>query len=252
MRRPIIAGNWKMNKTIDEAAELVVGLKRQLYTISEVDIVVCPPFTALSQVSKLLIDSNISLGAQDMHWEEEGAYTGEVSAGMLKNVGCRYVIIGHSERRQYFGETNETVNKKIKTAICNGLIPIVCVGERLEEQDKGLTLEVIREQIENGLKKLSREEVSHIIIAYEPVWAIGTGRNATAQQAQEAQHFIRELLGKLYDTEIASRIRLQYGGSVKPEIIAQFIVQEDIDGALVGGASLDVDSFAQIVKNAIL
>ncbi len=241
-----------MNRTINEAVELVTGLKRQLYIVSEVDIVVCPPFTALSQISKLLIDSNISLGAQDMHWEEEGAYTGEVSAGMLKEVGCRYVIIGHSERRQYFGESNETVNKKVKTAISHGLVPIMCVGEQLQEREKGLTLEVLREQVEKGLKELSKEKVQHLIIAYEPVWAIGTGRNATPQQAQEAQHFIRELLEKLYDREVASRIRLQYGGSVKPEIMTQFITQEDIDGALVGGASLDVDSFVQIVRNAIV
>lgn len=252
MRRPIIAGNWKMNKTIEEAVSVAVGLKRKFYTFSEADIVICPPFTALSKVNDKIIDSSIMLGAQDVYSEEEGAFTGAISPNMLKDAGCRYVIVGHSEKRALFGETDEDVNKKLKVALKHGMVPIMCVGERIEERDNGMTFEILEKQITRGLKNISRDEVMRIIIAYEPVWAIGTGRTATPQQAQEAHKFIRELIERLYDKEVASKIRIQYGGSVKPENIAKLMTQEDIDGALVGGASLDVNSFTEIVQNAVL
>lgn len=247
MRRPIIAGNWKMNKTISEAIELVNGLKRNLYKVSDGDIVVCPPFTALSEVGELLVDSNIQLGAQDIFWEEKGAFTGEVSPVFLKDVGCRFVIIGHSERRQYFGETNEAVNKKLKAALKIDLTPIVCVGEKLEEREKGKTFDVVKDHVTGALKEIGSEQIQNCVIAYEPVWAIGTGKNATPQQAQEAHGFIRGLLSKMYSKETASIIRIQYGGSVTPENITSLMEMPDLDGALVGGASLKVDSFTEII-----
>ncbi|NQT75894.1 MAG: triose-phosphate isomerase [Candidatus Omnitrophica bacterium] len=252
MRRPIIAGNWKMNKTIEEAVSVAVGLKRKFYTFSEADIVICPPFTALSKVSDKIIDSSIMLGAQDVYSEEDGAFTGAISPNMLKDAGCRYVIVGHSEKRALFGETDEDVNKKLKIALKHGMVPIMCAGERIEERDNGMTFEILEKQITRGLKNIPRDEALRIIIAYEPVWAIGTGRTATPQQAQEAHKFIRELIERLYDKEVASKTRIQYGGSVKPENIANLMIQEDIDGALVGGASLDVNSFTEIVRNAVL
>ena len=248
MRRLIIAGNWKMYKNISEAIELANGLKRQLYRIENLDIVLFPAFTTLYSVSEVVADSNIQLGAQDVYWQEQGAFTGEVSPLMLKDAGCKFVIIGHSERRQHFYETNETVNKKIKTVINSGLNPIVCVGETLSQRDENKTLQVIKEQIQQGLKDISSDEIKDLVVAYEPVWAIGTGRNATATQAQEAQKYIRDLLTKMYNDTIASEIRIQYGGSVKPENIKELILQPDIDGALVGGASLKIESFSQIVK----
>jgi len=252
MRRTIIAGNWKMYKTISEAIELANGLKRELFELAEekIDIVLCPSFTALSEVAEILFDSNIQLGAQDMHWQDEGAFTGEISGKMLRDAGCDFVIIGHSERRQFFGETNETVNKKIKAALKYGLTPIVCVGETLNEREKGLTFDVLKDHIYNGLKEISIQDLLKIVIAYEPVWAIGTGMTATPAQAQEAQKYIRDLLVKLYDKETAQDLRIQYGGSVKPENITELMQQPDVDGALVGGASLDITSFAQIVRRA--
>ncbi|MFC1624508.1 triose-phosphate isomerase [Candidatus Omnitrophota bacterium] len=252
MRRPIIAGNWKMNKTLEEAISVAIGLKRKFYTFSETDIVICPPFTALSKVGDKIIDSSIMLGAQDVYWEEEGAFTGGISTNMLKDIGCRYVIVGHSERRTLFGERDEDVNKKVKVVLVHGMIPIMCIGEKLEERDNGMTFEVLEKQLTRGLKNLTKDEVVRIIIAYEPIWAIGTGRTATPQQAQEAHNFIRDLISKLYNKEASSKIRIQYGGSVKPDNIAKLMAQEDIDGALVGGASLDVNSFVEIVKNAVL
>lgn len=249
-RRPIIAGNWKMNKKIGEAIELVAGLKRELSGEEEIEIVVCPPYTALSEVGELLVSSNIALGGQDLFWEANGAYTGEISASMLKDAGCRYVIIGHSERRQYFGETNETVAKKVRRALDEGLIPIVCVGERLEEREKGKTFEVVKGHVIGGLSLVKKEEIHKIVIAYEPVWAIGTGKNATAGQAEEVHSFIRKLLGDLFDKTAASKVRIQYGGSVKPENTAELMSQENVDGALVGGASLTIESFSQIIKGA--
>lgn len=251
MKRPIIAGNWKMYKTLGEAIELVNGLKRALGDISEADIVVCPPYTALDSVSDLINESNISLGAQDAHWEKEGAFTGEVSVAMLKDIGCKYIIIGHSERRQYFGETNDTVNKKVKAVLSAGLTPIVCVGETLAQREAAKTFDVVKSHVQDGLGSLTNDEVLKIVIAYEPVWAIGTGKTATPQQAQEVHAFIRKVLAELWGKDTAAEIRIQYGGSVKPDNIASLMAQEDIDGALVGGASLKVDSFTEIVKKAV-
>ena len=250
MRRPIIAGNWKMNKTIAEAIELVNGLKRNLYTVDDAEIIVCPPYTALTEVAELLPGANIALGAQDMCWEDKGAFTGEVSAPMLKDAGCTHVIIGHSERRQYCNETNETVNKKVKAALRAGLIPIMCVGERLPEREGGRTFDVVRDHLLSGLKDVSADDLPRVIIAYEPVWAIGTGKNATPQQAQEVHTFIRDLLAKTYSSAVASCVRIQYGGSVTPENAGPLMSEPDVDGALVGGASLKIDSFTQIVKKA--
>ena len=251
MRRVIIAGNWKMYKTIDESIELVNLLKRSLADINEVEIVVCPPFTSLSDVREAIMDTNIRLGAQDCYWEKEGAFTGEVSCAMLKSAGCSYVIIGHSERRQYFNETNATVNKKVKAALKEGLKPIVCVGERIEERKAQKTFEVVKDHVTNSLAGLTRDEMLKVVIAYEPVWAIGTGLTATKEQAEEVHKYIRDLLKKMYDEELADSITIQYGGSVKPENIKELISQEDVDGALVGGASLKADSFSQIVKNCL-
>ena len=252
MRRPIIAGNWKMNKTVQESIDIAVGLKRKFYTFAEADIVICPPFTALSKVNDEILDSSIMLGAQDIYWEEKGAFTGEIAPGMLKDAGCRYVIVGHSERRHILGETDEDVNKKLKAALKHGMVPIMCIGEKLEERDNGMTLEVLEKQLTRGLRDIAKDDMVRIIIAYEPVWAIGTGRTATPQQAQEAHKFIREFIERTYDNESSSKIRIQYGGSVKPENIAQLMAQEDVDGALVGGASLDVNSFTEIVQKAVL
>lgn len=248
MRRPIIAGNWKMNETIDQSLDLVTKLKPEVAKVNDLDIVVCPPYTALFAVGKAIRGTNIFLSAQDIYWEEKGAYTGEVSPVMLTDLGCKYVIIGHSERRQFFGETNQSVNRRVKAALKFNLTPIMCVGERLEEKERGVTEGVVREHITRGLEGLSREEVLKMVIAYEPVWAIGTGKTATPDQAQEVHSFIRGLLGELYDEVIASQVRIQYGGSVKPDNISDLMRQEDIDGALVGGASLDARSFAQIIK----
>lgn len=250
MRKPIIAGNWKLNKTEKEAVELVTALRNALVDVDGVDIVVCPVFTALGVVRDVLIDSNIALGAQNLYWEDAGAYTGEVSAPMLKSIGVEYVIIGHSERRQYFGETDETVNKKVMAALQHGLTPIVCVGENLKEREQGRTFRVVQSQGEGSLAGFTKEEIEKMVIAYEPVWAIGTGKTATPEQAQEVQKFIRELLTKLSDETVSSAVRIQYGGSVKPDNIAELMAQPDIDGALVGGASLQADSFTQIVKNS--
>ncbi|GAG14777.1 unnamed protein product, partial [marine sediment metagenome] len=218
--------------------------------IDNIDIVVIPPYTALSEISDILTDSNIGVGAQDVHWEEKGAFTGEVSTAMLRDAGAKYVVIGHSERRTYFGETNETVNKKLKAALEAELLPIMCVGERLEEREAGKTFDVIKNHVESGLEGISKEDALKIVIAYEPVWAIGTGRTATPEQAEEAHRYIRELLGKMYDKSVAGNLRIQYGGSVKPENIKELINQEDIDGALVGGASLKIEQYVAIVKES--
>ncbi|MBI3990928.1 MAG: triose-phosphate isomerase [Candidatus Omnitrophica bacterium] len=250
-RIPIIAGNWKMYKTIPEAVSLAAGIKDTLKNPRGVEVIICPPYTSLSETNKLLAGSGIHLGAQDLHWEKEGAFTGEISAGMLKDAGCRYVIIGHSERRTYFGETDETVNKKLKSALFYGLIPIVCVGETLSEREDKKTFDVIKRQVENGLAGLPAEKINNIVVAYEPVWAIGTGRTATPEQAQEAHAYIRKLLSIIVGENVASMIRIQYGGSVKPDNISEIMKGHDIDGALVGGASLKTDSFVQIVRNAV-
>ncbi len=252
MRKTIIAGNWKMYKTIGEAIELANGLKRQLFELDAdtVEAVLCPPFIALADVAETLEESAIGLGGQNVHWQPEGAFTGEISCAMLKSAGCGYCIIGHSERRQYFGETNETVNRKLLALLQNDLTPIVCVGETLAEREKDRTEAVLTDHVTNGLKGLDRQTASRLVIAYEPVWAIGTGKTATPQQAQEAHRFIRALLAKLFGEEAASEIRIQYGGSVKPENITELMSQPDVDGALVGGASLTVASFASIVTKA--
>ena len=249
MRKTIITGNWKMNKTSFEAIELANSLKRELSDISEVDIVLCPPFTALSEVNDVLLESNMTLGAQDVYWEDAGAFTGEVSASMLKGVGVQYVIIGHSERRQFFGETNDTVNKKIRAALRHGLTPIVCIGENLKEREDRDTFTVLKDQCEGSFADLTKEQIVQIVVAYEPVWAIGTGRTASPEQAQEIHEYIRLFLAAMYSGALSNEIRIQYGGSVKPENIAELISQQDIDGALVGGASLQAESFARIVKN---
>lgn len=243
MRKPIIAGNWKLNKKIDEAIELVTMLKRDLSDVSEVDIVVCPVFTVLSAINDVVFESNIDMGAQNLYWEDSGAFTGEVSASLIKDAGCKYVIIGHSERRQYFGETNETVNKKIKAALAAGLLPIVCVGEVLEERESDKTFDVVKSQVMESLSGFALDELAKMVVAYEPVWAIGTGKTATPDQAQEVHKFIRGIIAEIGDGEVAATMRLQYGGSVKPDNIKELMSQEDIDGALVGGASLKPDSF---------
>lgn len=239
-----------MYKTLKDGQELAVALRRELFKIENVDIVVCPPYTLLAYLADALETSNIAIGAQDMHWLDEGAFTGEVSALMLKDAGCQYVIVGHSERRQFFGETNETVNKKINAALRHGLSPIVCVGENLKEREDSRTFDVIEDHIKNGLAGLNPDDILKIVIAYEPVWAIGTGRTATAEQAQEAHKYIRDLLRKMYGDDTAESVRIQYGGSVKPENIAELIASPDVDGALVGGASLKIDSFTAIVTGA--
>ncbi|MCA9404552.1 MAG: triose-phosphate isomerase [Candidatus Omnitrophica bacterium] len=251
MRKSIIAGNWKLNKTCKEAVELVTELNRELSETTEVDVVVCPPFTALRDISDVLVDSKIGLGAQNLYWEDSGAFTGEISAPMIKDAGAQYVIIGHSERRQFFGETDETVNKKIRAALAHELTPIVCVGEMLEDREAGRTEEVIKTQFSGSFAGLSAEEMEKLVIAYEPVWAIGTGKTATKEQAQEVHQLIRQLLTAAHGESTAESIRIQYGGSVKPDNIAELIAQPDIDGALVGGASLKSDSFTQIVKNSL-
>jgi triosephosphate isomerase len=250
MRRTIIAGNWKMYKTLKDGQELAVGLRRDLYKIENVDIVICPPFTLLAYLADALETSNIMLGAQDCYWQDEGAFTGEVSPKMLKDAGAQYVIIGHSERRQFFAETNETVNKKIKAVLAHNLTPIMCVGEMLAEREKGLTFKVLEDHVQNGLKDISAEDIVRIVIAYEPVWAIGTGKTATPAQAQEAHKYIRDLLAKMYNDDVAQSVRIQYGGSVKPENITELMKQPDVDGGLVGGASLTVPAFAEIVTKA--
>lgn len=251
MRRVIIAGNWKMNKTIGEAIDLANSIKRALYDIPEIEIVICPPFVSLSDTREVIMETNIKLGAQDCFWEKEGAFTGEVSGLMLKDAGCEYVIIGHSERRQYFGETNETVNKKVKAALAASLKPIVCVGEKLEDRKSGKTFKVVKDHVENSLSGISKIDIEKIVIAYEPVWAIGTGVNATKDEAEEVHKYIRDLLKKAYGEDLAKKVRIQYGGSVKPDNIKELISEPDIDGALCGGASLNADSFIEIVKSCL-
>jgi triosephosphate isomerase len=250
-RKLIIAGNWKMNKTVAEALDVVAGIKRELKDVKEVDIVVCPPFTALSEVSKAILDSNIRLGAQNMSEHNFGAYTGEIAAGMLKEFSTRYVILGHSERRQYQKESDELTSKKALAAHAASLKPIVCVGETLAEREAGQMQAVLLTQVRGSLAGLSKQQMEETIIAYEPVWAIGTGRTATTQQAQEAHAYLRALLVKLYDETVARRVRIQYGGSVKPSNARELMSLPDVDGALVGGASLEDRTFADIVKNSI-
>jgi len=250
-RKLIFAGNWKMNKTVAEALDLVQDLKLDLANVREADIVVCPPFTALAEVSKSILDSNIRLGAQNMSEHNNGAYTGEIAAGMLKEFSTRYVILGHSERRQYQKESDALIAQKTLAAHAASLKPIVCVGETLAEREAGKMHSVLETQVRGCLSGLSKEQMEETIIAYEPVWAIGTGKTATAAQAQEAHAFIRGLVEKLFDETVARRVRIQYGGSVKPSNARELMSQPDVDGALVGGASLEARSFADIIKNSI-
>ena len=248
MRKPIIAGNWKMNKTIDEAVELVRAMRRELNAIESVESVVCPTFVALPAVADALRGSKIGVGAQNMFWAESGAYTGEIAPGMLAGL-CTYVILGHSERRQYFGETDEGVNKKAHAAFAHKLIPIIAVGENLEQNQAGQTDAIVRGQVVGGLKGLSKEQVASLVIAYEPVWAIGTGLNAEpAGAARVIGVTIRGTVADLYDEATAQAVRIQYGGSANAANIASFMAMPDIDGALVGGASLKPDSFVEMVK----
>lgn len=250
MRTPVIAGNWKLFKTIAEATGMISELKPLVAGTKGVEIVVAPVFTALSRVADALSGSNVRLAAQDCYWEEEGAYTGEVAPKLLADAGCSHVIIGHSERRQYFGETDETVNKKAKAAIAAGLNAIVCVGETLVQREADKTFSVIEAQLKGGLDGFSADLLKHTIIAYEPVWAIGTGKTASDAQAQEVHAFIRSLLTRLFGQTTADTIRILYGGSVKPDNVKGLMSQIDIDGALVGGASLKADSFAAIANFA--
>jgi triosephosphate isomerase len=252
MRKPFVAGNWKMNTDGDGAVKLA---QRIVAGCSEtaghkVDVAVCPPFVYLQQVGNALHSSHIALGAQDVYFEQKGAFTGEISAAMLKDTGCTYAICGHSERRHVIGETNELINKKVKAALAGGLLPILCVGELLEQRKANKTTEVVTVQIKEGLAGFSEEKVAAITIAYEPVWAIGTGLTATPEQAQEVHALIRGLLTEMYGKKLSSEVRIQYGGSVKPDNAAELMGQEDVDGLLVGGASLKADDFTAIVKAA--
>jgi len=250
-RKPIVAGNWKMNNTVAEALALVAEIKRQTVEIKGVEIVLCPPFTALQSVSNAISGTAIGLGAQNMHWEKAGAFTGEVSAAMLRELYCHYVIIGHSERRTLFGETDVAVNRKVKTALASNLRPIVCVGETLQQRQASQTEAVIRTQMLNGLKDIGADQFTPVIMAYEPVWAIGTGMTATPDQAQTVHKFIRDLLQEMVGERVAQTVRIQYGGSVKPANARELFHQSDIDGGLIGGAALDADSFMAIVNAAL-
>jgi len=248
MRRRVIAGNWKMYKTQGEARAFIAALAPLVASAKHCDIVVAPPFTALAAAVEAARGTSIAVSGQDLHWEKEGAFTGEISARMLAEAGCRYVIIGHSERRQLFGETDASVNKKIQAALGASLIPIVCVGETLQERESGQMQSVLRRQFSDGFAALTAEQFSRILIAYEPVWAIGTGRTATPELAAEAHCFLRGLAATAFSSEPASRLRILYGGSVKPENVKGLMAQGEIDGALVGGASLDAKSLAAIVN----
>jgi triosephosphate isomerase len=251
MRKKIVAANWKMNMTQAEAVDFVGVLLREIGEMSEVEVVIIPPFTAIAKVSEALSETQyVKVGAQNMHWERNGAFTGEISPAMLRDLFVRYVVLGHSERRHLFGETDEVVNRKVRAAHESMLHPIVCVGETLEQREKGSVEKILSLQLHGSLAQLGPKELQDTVIAYEPVWAIGTGHTATAAQAQEAHAFIREILRQLSDDATASKIRIQYGGSVKPDNARALMSQPDIDGALVGGASLDPRSFAQIVQGA--
>jgi triosephosphate isomerase len=248
MRRPIIVGNWKMHKTSAEAVALVKALNASIAQIQDVDVGVAPPHTALTAVAEALRGAAIFVAAQNMHWEPQGAFTGEISAAMLTDVGCKRVIIGHSERRQYFAETDATVNRKLKAALNARLDPILCIGETLEQREGNATFGVLEHQIRQGLAEIPADATQRIVVAYEPIWAIGTGQTATPAQAQEVHAFIRSLLGALYGKALADEVRIQYGGSVNAGNIDALMTQPDVDGALVGGASLEASSFAQIVS----
>ena len=246
MRRPLIAANWKMHMTLDEASKLTQRVVEGCRDIRDADIVLAPPFTALAKVRKEVRESSIRLGAQDLYWEEKGAFTGEVSPVMLKDAGCDYVIVAHSERRQLFGETDKSANRKVLAALTHELIPILCVGETEPERDRGVTYVVVDRQVKEALKDVAETQLETIVVAYEPIWAIGTGRTATPAQAEEVHQSIRGQLAKLFSADAADQVRILYGGSVKPDNVDDLIAEADIDGALVGGASLKNDSFNRI------
>lgn len=248
MRKPFIAGNWKMNTDAAGASALASGLVKALAGVNTVDVAVCPPFVYLQAVAKALGDSAIRLGAQNVYFEGNGAFTGEISCAMLKDVRCTYVIVGHSERRHVMGETDALINKKVAAVIASGLQPILCVGELLQEREADKTEAVVAGQVKKGLAAITAEQMKRVTIAYEPVWAIGTGRNATPEQAQEVHAMIRGLMGEMYDASVAARTRIQYGGSAKPANTAELMANPDVDGLLVGGASLKVDDFAAMIK----
>jgi len=250
MRIPFIAGNWKMFKTVHESVLFAKELRSIVKDVTDVEMVVAPPFIAIAAVAEALRHTNVGVAAQNLHWEREGAFTGEISAGMITEAGAEYVIIGHSERRRLFGETDATVARKVAAAIEAGLTPIVCVGETLEERERDETLAVLDRQVRNGLDQLTAEQIAELVVAYEPVWAIGTGRNATAAQAGEAHSHIRQRLGEWFGAPAADQCHVIYGGSVKPDNIGELVREPDVDGALVGGASLDVRSFVTIVTRS--
>lgn len=251
MRRLLIAGNWKMNCGPYDAAELLEGLKSRKAEVDEhVDVLVCPPFVSIGMAVKYLYDTDIQVGAQNLHFEENGAFTGEVSGSMLAESGCNYVIVGHSERRQYFGETDESVNKRVHKAIEHKLAPIICVGESLEQRQKDVHFELVKEQVRAALNEVSETQALDVVIAYEPIWAIGTGETATPEQAQVMHEYIRTVLSDLYSQEIADQINILYGGSMKPANAQELLSQTDVDGGLIGGASLDADSFSEIITIA--
>lgn len=247
MRKPIIAGNWKMHLSIKEGVQFVADIKEAVKD-TEVEVVLCAPFTFLKDLKAATEGTNIKIAAQNMHYEKFGAFTGEISADMLKEIGVDYVVIGHSERRQYFNETDESVNKKVAAALAAGILPIMCIGETLEEREANQTKDVCRTQTVEGLKGISAEDMKKVVIAYEPVWAIGTGRTASAQDANDVIAYIRSIVEELYSDEISEEVRIQYGGSVKPENVEEIMNEADIDGALVGGASIKADSFIQLVN----
>ncbi len=251
IRKKLIAGNWKMNKTSADAVQLAQDLVTEIGKVVDIDIVICPPFTSLESVGKAIDGSTVKLGAQNMHHEASGAFTGEISAPMLRAFFATHVILGHSERRQYFAETDAAVNKKVIAALKNQLRPILCVGEMLAEREAGSTLKVVQTQLEAGLEGVSKDLATSVVIAYEPVWAIGTGKVATTEQAQEVHAFIRSLLTKLFGDPIAQKVRILYGGSMKPANAPELLAQKDIDGGLIGGASLETRSFVDLVKAAV-
>ncbi len=248
MRKPLVVGNWKMNKTVTESIALIKELIDLVKDYQETEVVICPPFTSLWVAKELIQDTNIILGAQNVYFQNDGAYTGEVSARMLRNIGCNYVILGHSERREYFKESSLDVAKKVRQALDFGLNPIVCVGEKLEEREKGKARDIVNEEIEAIFPILKLPDVVKIVFAYEPIWAIGTGKSATAQDANEMIQYIRLLLTTKYSKEIADQVRILYGGSVNPQNIKSLMAESDIDGALVGGASLEALTFSKLVK----
>lgn len=248
MRKPFLAGNWKMNKTVDEAVALAKEIVAAVGKVTERDVLVCPTFPCLTAVAEVVKGSSVKLGAQNMHFEDSGAYTGEVSADMLKSAGCTYVIIGHSERREYFGEDNTLINKKVKKALEKGILPIMCVGEKLEEREAGKAETVVEDHVRGGLEGISAADVLNVTIAYEPVWAIGTGKTATPEDADAIHVHIRKVLTSMYDADIAEKVRIQYGGSVNDANADTLMNMPNIDGALIGGASLKTESFSRIVN----